>query len=471
MDYEKDPQVIFFKDLLFVAAYPWRKILAVALILAVLFGAVGAAKELTKNPAAQAQQEHERNMSSYLSARSEYQERVKACEDTLAQLEKILAKNPSDIESQRTYLEESNLMQMDAYDFYRGSASFYVDTGYKILPDNSYQSPDNTPAVCALYENLLTIQGFEKIAAQMNTQRKYVAEVANIAYNGQILSLNVNHATQEGAQQILQMMIDEIKSYQITVSDSVGDHTLQLMASQVYNTMDTSLSNRHSNERTKLYNMERELADAQFSFENAENELELAQNKLASLTEPVLSTAGTKSGVVKQGVVYALIGAFLGVIVIAGIACVMHIAGDKIYSARTLRNRVGLKILGCTPAAAVKNPVDRWLKKLEGRCVEENLDVLAALIHSQCEGQVLVAGGASEAVIQALLLSLDKAGVKTVSYGSLLSSAQAVEAMRTCDAVLLVEECGKSRYIRVEREMEMICGSGKQLLGCLLADG
>ena len=61
-------------------------------------------------------------------------------------------------------------------------------------------------------------------------------------------------------------------------------------------------------------------------------------------------------------------------------------------------------------------------------------------------------------------------GRTVICGGSLLESLTAIEALPKCDAVLLVERCGLSRYSQVGAQMEAVAGVNKKLLGCVVVE-
>ena len=73
-----------------------------------------------------------------------------------------------------------------------------------------------------------------------------------------------------------------------------------------------------------------------------------------------------------------------------------------------------------------------------------------------------------EAVVKALTQTMP--GRTLISGGNLLESLTAIEALPKCDAVLLVERCGVSRYSQINAQMQAIQGVNKQLLGCVVLE-
>ena len=85
---------------------------------------------------------------------------------------------------------------------------------------------------------------------------------------------------------------------------------------------------------------------------------------------------------------------------------------------------------------------------------------------------MLLAGQADEAVIGAVAqrLSAEMPEVRVCTGGSLVQDAAAARKLRECDAVVLVEQCGVSRYSRISAQAESVREMGKPLLGCVAVD-
>ena len=196
------------------------------------------------------------------------------------------------------------------------------------------------------------------------------------------------------------------------------------------------------------------------------------QTRLEALQRLVTQTTSV-SGLVKQAIIFAVLGGVLGAFLTVCAVWVLHITSGKVYSDRTLRNRTGVKVIGCV-SAGKKKGIDRKLHKLEGRNTaetESQYALLAVDIRCRMENakHLLVTGSVeAEGLVSALRQAIP--GVQ-VSSGSILDSAAALEMLKACDAVLLVEQCGVSRYSQVDRQTEIICDYAKQLLGCVLLDG
>ncbi len=437
MEKERDEQVIYFKDLLFATVYQWRKILIVALITAL---ALGGWKWLTSTQDIDVNQQ---------SAQKAYQEERLKLEEQADRLE-VRLKN------QLAYMNESVLMSLDPYEMYQAIAIITVSTNEETAPENEETS--KADALIMMYQTALVGDSLlEEAEEKTDIPAKYIAELISLSMQaGQAqstLCITVRHSETATAEQILEVVMHRLgeleEQFQVQMP-----HKLHF---SVMNTVcvDQELIGIQGQAQTRL--------------KESKNLLAEKQNELSQLKAPSVPNGGSR---LKQTVLFAMVGGILGAVLVAGLACIAHIARRRVYSARTLQNRTDVKVLGCL-ATDRKAKADTWLRKLEGRDTEGDLTVIAAIVRNYCgtNQQLLITGDCDPANWEPVLEALRNADVRILSAGKLLSSAQALQMLTQCDAVLLVEKCDVSGYQQVNRQCALINDQNKQLIGCVLLDG
>lgn len=157
---------------------------------------------------------------------------------------------------------------------------------------------------------------------------------------------------------------------------------------------------------------------------------------------------------------------------VAVVACLMHIAGATVYSARVLKNKTGLNLLGVIPSSNKKNIVDKWLLQLEGRATDPTqTQVTLSTAYNYCKNGVrLLVLGDCEGKQQNVADKLKDMGVEIVAAGNLLCNADTVALLPACDAVLLVEECDISRYTNVMQTLSLVSDQKKPIIGFILLE-
>jgi hypothetical protein len=184
--------------------------------------------------------------------------------------------------------------------------------------------------------------------------------------------------------------------------------------------------------------------------------------------------AGSVKSVVKKTVIFAVLGAIVGAFLTVCFLWVVHITSDKVYAARNLHNRTGIKVIG-TLGGEKKNPVDRLVNRLEGRN-PDSLQTSPVAVDIRCRAKtvkhLLITGSGDTADREALvkLVAQTMPGIVVEDKGSILREAQALEALAACDAVALVETVGVSGYRNIEKQATIIEDYGTELLGCVLLE-
>lgn len=446
MEHEKNEQVIFIKDLLFAALYQWRRILIVAVIFALVIGGlVGVSqwRSATTSPSEDVIQEE----------MAKYETQKLLLEKAVTDAEKL-------VESQEQYSTNSVVMSLDPYNIYKATIELTVQTDYQILPEMSYQNPDYTAAYLHAYAVYLGSDQVVQAAAQaVETENKYLRELITITDGGSTtksLSISIIYPTAEGAQTLRDTFLSYLDQAKKHISETIGEHKINVISSSVDQFIDLTITEKQIAAQDRLEVLRLNLKDA--------------QQQLNTLQTPAFGTSAS----IRKAVIFAILGGILGAGLIACAAWFTHIAGGKVYSARTLVNKTGIKVLGCVPARDCKNPVDRWLKKLEGRCLSaDQLSVTAAAVRNYCKDakSLLIVGDSDPADQELIAKALQESGIQVRIGGSLLRNAPAHEALWECDAVVLAEKCGTSRYNNVLQTMACICDQDKPLIGCILLEG
>lgn len=454
MENTKNEQVIYLKDLVFVALRQWRKILIVAVIGALVAGVYAGISGWNSLKDVEAQ---EYDLAHQQLLQESHEIKKESLEQQISTLEDGIA-------HQYTYLEESVLMQLDPYAYYEGYLSLYMDTGYQILPGMDYQNPDKTSQVVANYDIILKgEESLQTLAGEMGIEEKYLLELItteNPSQNRSMLNIQVKCPDQESAEKLLDILFQQIEAAQERVSKAVTEHEIVVIEQYVRQQIDTNLSKLQQGEVDRLIELM--------------NSLDAVQQEKKELELPMIQTVSVSS-VLKKAVVITVLGGVLGAFAVAGVAWVMHIAGGKVYSARMLQSWTGVKVLGSVPAPEPNNRIDRWLRKLERKesCDPAEKIKLIALNTASFVAdtkRVLITGSVDTEYSSLLADALRQTAPNTevVMSGNILCSADAIKALMQTDAVVLVETCNVSRYDEVASKAKLIGDHGKSIVGCVL---
>lgn len=455
MDYKNgDVREVNLKSMLFAMLYQWKRMLLVGVILALVLGGFQFYRKWTQMNDADA----------VAKIQAEYQASVEAYEDSVALLEGSITTLESDIESQKDYLENSVLMQIDANNVYESDVSIYLSTDYQIMPGMAYQNVDKTQAVQTAYLTALTGNELtNRLAASEGLANKYLRELITVSTDQSgILNVTVCHNSGRKAEQIMEQILNYLPEIQEQVITGISAHTYSIVFDTLGTAVNQDLAERQERETNRL----QELQD----------KLVAAQEELQALEAPAEVEFSGRNAV-KTGIKWAILGGLAGVLVVCFCGCVGFICSDRVYSAEELNSR-GLKILGsvCLPEARYDR-ITRWLSRKEGRLTEnspENMALIAANIRNYCKDVkvVLVSSDLETEQTERNGAELQRAlpDIRFESYGSLLRDPEALRKLPVCDGVLLVLVCGKSRYSQVKKSLERVTDAGKTVLGCVVVE-
>lgn len=446
MDYEKDEQVIYFKDLLFVAMYQWRRILVFAVVLAVLLGGVaGITGWKNYTEAAEAVTEE----------RNEYQLQLEKYEAEKQAIRTEQESAVQTLEDLQQAVKNSPLAGYDAYSLYTAYA-VYTAT---VAPSEVVSQPllqDSTHTVMHGYHVLLAGQSAAKPLAQtLGFDERCVGDVLTIAYNSEArtLKVSVTYTSAEKAKEGLAVVKKFMADAQKDISKATAEHTLNLVAEDLQNITFEQLQERWNNQEKIITELMGRLADL--------------EDQAAQLVAPVAPYGISKAGVLKKAILFAAIGGVLGAFFVVAYAWLRHLAGGRVYSKRTLLGRTHIETIAAMDALK-GNGLDCWLRRLEGRTAgKESRDVCGAVVRQYCSGsekvQLLYCGTQPQEELENTL------GSNVVSAQA--DTLQAVEQLAVCDSVVLVAQCHVSRYDMLRQQAKQVCDLGKKLIGCVLIDG
>jgi len=431
MEREQDTQKIFFKDLLFAACYRWKAIVIFALLFGLLLGGFAVLKNSDTLTLAGTTMTPENDL-------------------VVEQLKATIASQKKDLDQQTEYLDHSVLMAIDPYSAYTATMLLFV------TPDD-YDADRYDPSVSILYcykTAILDESTMQDMARQHNMSSLYFRElVASSIPSDTYLELTVRAKTEEDAKAYLASIQAALQAKKEAVTENTAPHTITISSFCSGPKYDSTLYNQQNTAQQRLKNSKAEYAV---------NETEL--NSLLP-TEIIIGS--------KKPLLFALVGALLGGCLVVAYAWVAHVGSAKIYSARTLTGQTGIRVLGCVATGKKADPITRWLRKLEGRSDYTKLDAVAANIRNRCSGvkTLLIMGEYQEEAVDALVQALEQDGISCVLCKDPYHSADALDALPGCDAVVLAETCGATRYDRVAWAMELVADHQKPLLGCVLMNG
>ena len=343
----------------------WRGLIIAMIIFGILIGLFGAVREYRRytDPAANAkkQEEYESSMEQYQRSKDAYEAKIDNLKEWIGRLD--------------FYKENSLMLLMDPYDICKSTLTYYVDTGYEIMPGVTYQNPNYTGVLVDSYASAISRLPFDDLIdlrggpdlTTAHTVSKYsskkVCTVETDTSKG-ILKVTVICDTEERSRVILQAVRDAVTENEALLTQVVGEHTITVIGETSEHTLDLDLANM----QTTFTN----------EYESNTNELTKTEELLNDLEAPV-KTVHSKRTIVKQGIKYGILGLVIGLI----LSVLYYIFKDHDRSVSGLQRRYGIPVLGAVRTSGKKaGRIDRKIASRLGLSLNEDSGNTAAYIGS-----------------------------------------------------------------------------------------
>ena len=560
-------------DLLFCVLRKWRAIVAFAVICALLAGAVVAMGRFMdmndEEKTALWESEYEAALGAYwakisdldrqisenerLATQTEYElahlsDKKGDYEAEIADLESYIAYNESLIENYKSnnehllyerellvyylaYLKEQNenslLMKIDPYQVHVYETYIRVDSGYEILPENTYQNIDRTPELLQTYSLLVSKTNFydQMIAdLKLNTEVRYLAEVITVSeYNINSLSIRVMSDSAAWSETVGEYVAETILAAHAQVSSSVAEHALTRYNTIEYSAvdmsvyaqqqscmheaftyeenirnMDTAVLNNEaairdmnvenrdlqakiSTLRLAIDNLPLEkqaMEDAIGTYRDAKYALLQNQIKLREQPEPTYE-GYTMISVFVGFAKFAVVGGVAGAVIAAMYLAVVGIMAGKVLSSAQLCEAVQCEFFGFWPRGRKRAFafIDRWVEGMAGNAASKvsaetakNLVLANAALACGSGKKIMLCGGAEEAIVAAVAAELkaQMPEVSVISGGTVDCDPAVVRGLAECDAVILIEQVNRSAMAAAVQLKSRAKALNKPIIGCVV---
>ena len=463
MDYNTDEQEIDLKDLMFAVFHKWRPLILVAVICGLLLGGIKGIMTYKKQSDPKVRKEADLTYSADL-------ELYKKNKDTYTREIENLR---TDIENQQEYLDYSIWINMSPYDVCEARVDLYVSTGYEIMPGMAYQNRDYTDTILQAYQSMLTSSAvMDDVAKQVGTEPRYLQELVTVTIGtigvdknqfSRLLTINVNHTSKEKAKTVLDAFLAHVADMQAQITASIGEHTVSTVNEGISSKVDLDLADLQRQQSQKLTDLN--------------DSLQTKQKDLDELEEPEKEDS-SKVAALKSAIKFGLVGGFGGAFIVAFVVCIVFLMGDKVYSAKELKGRYKVKILGKLSSGKKVGIVDAWLNRLEGRTCNADETAEYRLIAANVKNyagdmkKLLITGSAPADTLMrvAEALKSELGEIQTVVGNCMLEDVETVRELPLCDGVILVEQCETSKYSAIETEIEKIHDLKKSVVGCVVIE-
>ena len=301
----------------------------------------------------------------------------------------------------------------------------------------------------ALYRTDLT-----EAAEALGTRAQLLGELITVTDSNKsdsMITIKVIYPTQEGAKTILDSVVGQVSDLYAEAQRTYGEHTFTI-ANEVSSTIvDTAMykwSNNRAAEITALINSRKTL------------DKNLASGTTTAKKAVKISKKSAVKAAVKRGAIGLLAGIF-GALALVALYLIMT---GVVLSGRELNRQYSLRRIACIPGrkyGSLKGP-DKWVASIDSAyynhpnratCVKvANANLETLLGAAGRDAQVAMVGDLSDEYLEKAAAEFTKtaraAGSRVRYYAVPLSSQtpEGVEAIRRCDAAVLVAKAGRSTY-------------------------
>jgi len=448
MEQKTQVQEVSLRRMFFSVGYRWKRIVATAVLFAVLLGGIQGIRIFRQAVALQtAEQSDQAAVETYETEAAQLQRRIE-----------LLEKNIAD---HKAYLSETLLMQLDPYHVYQAKAMIYIAAEDSAAVESDKQEAD-TSALLNVYYTIASMKEMtQTVADAAGVDVLDLSELVNIyIQQDQNLQIAVYNPDAQTASQILSIYLDYLEDYRAKLSESIAEHSYSVVFETVGLGESQSMRDKQSEARNRLTELEKEHEKIQKEYESLRNP-----------AQPM--NAGNAA--FKSGVKWAVLGAAVGTALAVVAVCWDFVCGDLVCSSAELKCRFGIRELGGFWAGKRKcGVISSKLMAAEGRVSsnsEENLDLIAANIASFVQpGESVLITGSMQYPEFVAKLQQRLPEIKLVAGGSLMTDASAVRALAQCHGAILLVKKDESRYSAIARETDRVSDMGKGLIGCIIGE-
>lgn len=337
----------------------------------------------------------------------------------------------------KKYVEESSFLDFDDDNSYQAKALYFVDTGYRVIPEATYQDPDYTSAVISAYVNKLSSDDVLKsIAKKHSFNEKFISRYVSITSHDYMIDINVYYNNEKDALVILHELEDVLMSFKNEISSIIVENNLTQILEAVYQGINND-----------IIEIQQEKLD---TINTYIDDLKGLQGELKALEK-----SNNSNSFFKKFIKFGIIG-FIGLFfVMCAYYALVFIFSDKVYSASEFKDRTKIRVLGNLTYEKNVGKYIGWINKLEKRPEFNNYELIVSNINAYGEtNKILLCGDLEDEIKEDIVANLKKLlnGVEIVSCGSLLTDSNAINELNETTSVILLTKCNKSSYKIIEEE-------------------
>ena len=323
------------------------------------------------------------------------------------------------------------------------------------------------------YSSILYRMDYTDAAAQLGVNADQIRELVSVSDGNKtdaMLSLKVIYPTQEGAEQIRDSILEQLNALTAEAQQQYGPHTFT-----VANTASATVAD------SGMYKWTNTRAQEVIALINSRKTLD--KNLSSGTSAPAAVVTISKRDVVMAAVRQGAAGALAGLAGCVALIALYLIAAGKVLSGRELNRHYGLRKIACVPGrkfGSLKGP-DKWAASMDAGYYNHPqrticLQVADANLKSILpqDAQIALVGDLPQDAADKLAAEMNKSGsagsgrVRYFAIPCLQQTPESVEAIRNCDAAVLVARAGKSTYKGTDDVLDAVSLLGRDVVGSIV---
>ncbi len=502
MDYQE--REIDLIELLWKILFAWRYLLIAAVICAILLPGAMYFKNLRSYNATLAKQEEMVKDKDSMTKEEQRESAAKNLKEDEKSAVEIAYISQKDYDKALNYATTAPVMQIDAYNEEAVVIEYYIDSDYKI-DYNGVNKESYTPSIKSAYANLVNKGAVASNVASMKEvsyPANYIQELVNAdsEQNDNTLTIKVIAPDKDMRDRIAFAVKNTIENSTAKISEDIGSHSVRLLNEYQVNSVDSDLLKKQkdvtssvTSAKTALDTAKKSLTDEQKTALNTLVSLDKGEASGNASDAQTTGTAGDASGSATGtkgadgtaltkptfSIKYAVIGFFVGILIVAVIIALIDILSGKLNYETELRDIFRIDILAVFRKENRYKGFDAWLYKMKTKnkhmeSYEETIKRLitkATLLLQGKETDSVYVMGTVQGALSDDARSKIEAGLKdsgiSVTFGDNISyNEEALVDAVNIGTALVVEKLGQSKVKEIatllttvrEHEIEVVGG-------------
>lgn len=450
-------ETISLQELFAAMIRAWKGILVTMLVFALLLGGYQAYRQVSqaRNPENSSEKIEER----YQSALEEY-------ETEKDKLQKSLKEQGTSLASKEEYLEEGVLFQIDPYDEYVSNIIFTFsdidesDEPFRYSNTAADYLPKKIQSQYVALWNSMDVPQDIGIGQYAGVEWKYLSDIISVSsLEGELISIQALGATSSDAKELASAVYRYFEAHRNAVAAGSAQHELTLVSQTTKNVIDENLIAKKQSLETEI--------------ETLRGGIDTTKQAIENLEEPTREAGHSVTSILKATVKYVIIGAVTGFFLACLVVICKGIFANRAMSSFHLERASGASCLGSLRVP--QSLAERLSYSVMGERYWKDAEQAGAYITEQAKAgfpkdrKVLLLSTLPEKRagdgMDKLVKVLSKDGYTLLPVMDALHNPKAVEAMRSCAAVVFVEMVGYSKIAEVQYCSAQAGDAEKQKVG------